>query len=222
MARKRKDTVNDIADNLTIKKCSKNSPYSENAVIICTDTGEVCFGKEYLNTRHWKQMRKDIYCYRNGNCQKCHRHLMFQMSRVHHLNYDNMGNETKDDLMLLCDDCHAEIHGVESRKQKRKRSMIIHEMQIAKDRGELPPKLAEEYEDLDLIDNPEKWFEKKTVTVKATEKQIAFAKQISERVGVDLPKIDTKEAYKEFISENIDSYNHLKEIGYTIENVPRL
>ena len=218
MSRKQKIDI----DDRTVEKHSENSPYSKDIIIVCTDTGEVCSGKEYLNTRHWKQMRKDIYCYRNGNCQKCHRHLMFQMSRVHHLNYDNMGNESKDDLMLLCDDCHAEIHGAESRKQKRKRSMIIHEMRIAKERGELPPELAEEYEELDLIDNPEKWFEKKTVIAKATEKQIAFAKQISERVGKDLPKIDTKEAYQEFISENIDLYNHLKESGYTIENVPRL
>lgn len=185
------------------------NPYSKDKKIVCADTGEVCTGDKYLKSRHWKQVRKDIYCYRNGNCQKCHRHLMFGLSRVHHLNYDNMGSEKKTDLMLLCDECHAEIHGTESRWQKRRREEIIRIIRT-KDPEDIPPSILEGYEDLDLMDNPEKWFESHKVVVKATDKQIAFARTIAEYMHIDLPEKETKEEYSKFISENVGIFNAMK------------
>jgi len=29
---------------------------------------------------------------------------------VHHLTYDNLGRELDDDLIVLCNDCHKQVH----------------------------------------------------------------------------------------------------------------
>lgn len=41
---------------------------------------------------------------------------------------------------------------------------------------------------------------------KATEKQVDFATAIAEMLGIDLPDEDTKDAYTEFIDENIREF----------------
>lgn len=185
------------------------NPYAKDKKIVCIDTGEVCTANKYLSTKHWRQIRKDIYCMRNGNCQNCHKHLLFCAARVHHLNYNSMGKEKKTDLMLLCDECHSEIHGRESKKQKREREYIINAIKRNPD-GELPPEIIEGYENLDLMDNPEKWFARETITEKATEKQITFATSIAETLGLKLPEEPTKEAYSQFISGNIELFNTVR------------
>jgi len=45
------------------------------------------------------------------------------------------------------------------------------------------------------------WYE-----AKATEKQIQFAEAIAEELDLELPEEDTKEAYREFISEWADEF----------------
>lgn len=50
---------------------------------------------------------------------------------------------------------------------------------------------------------------------KPTERQIDFATAISETVGADLPEDFTKEAYSEFIDENIGEFKKIQgEIRY--------
>lgn len=191
---------------------SFNNPYSEDREIKCRDTGEICHGKEYLNTKHWRQLRKDLYCYRNGNCQKCHIHIMFTGARVHHLNYDSMGHEHFSDLMLLCDECHAEIHG---RKSKRYWNTIVRERKRLLEKGEeLTPEIVEAFDDLELRDTPDKYYIKE-IRLKPSEKQKDFATAIAEMLGIDLPEEYTKEAYHDFIDDNIDEFYKVQnEIRY--------
>lgn len=40
-----------------------------------------------------------------------------------------------------------------------------------------------------------------------TEKQIKYAKRIADRLGLDLPKDYTKQAYWNFIKEHVEEYN---------------
>ena len=131
------------------------------------------------------------------------------MSRVHHVNYDHLGNECKKDLMLLCAKCHAEIHGLGGLYITRRR-WYIRQKQIQK-RGEAIPAYAtEELAELETEQDLEWWFEMEKAKIPATEKQIIFAKTISETLNVELPKTNTKDAYRDFISKYVDIYNIAK------------
>lgn len=73
---------------------------------------------EYLKSDQW-----DVVCseYKKNYCQKCDvdnlvicyecEFKTFIPLNLHHLNYDNLGNESKDDVITLCDECHSQIHG---------------------------------------------------------------------------------------------------------------
>ena len=45
--------------------------------------------------------------------------------------------------------------------------------------------------------------------MKATQKQIEYAKDISDALGVDLPKEDSREAYSEFLDMYVGEYKEL-------------
>lgn len=194
---------------LEINHDIKNNPYSDDKEIVCKDTGEVCKGSEYLYTRHWKQKKKDLYCWKNGICQRCHNHVYFGFSRVHHLNYDRMGDERLKDLMLLCEKCHGEIHGLGEINLDRRKWLINNKLR-QKHGERIQPYIIEGYADIEMEDDLEKWFEIEKSKIPATEKQITFAKQISETLNIDLPEINTKDNYRDFISQNIDSFNKAK------------
>ena len=50
---------------------------------------------------------------------------------------------------------------------------------------------------------------------KPTEKQIDFATQIAETLGIDLPEENTKSAFRDFIDDNIDEFYSVQdEIRY--------
>ena len=36
---------------------------------------------------------------------------------MHHLNYDNVGHETADDLICVCARCHMELHGITGKRK---------------------------------------------------------------------------------------------------------
>jgi len=63
---------------------------------------------EYLKSDEWKERRKYIMELIGWVCSKCGE----KATQLHHLNYDNIGNEELDvDVIALCKDCHDEIHG---------------------------------------------------------------------------------------------------------------
>lgn len=84
--------------------------YSEKKRIVCNDTGEICNGKNYLMTKHWKQLRAKVYEYYNGECQRCKSVIPVQLSNVHHRTYKRIGHENITDLILYCKNCHTKIH----------------------------------------------------------------------------------------------------------------
>lgn len=85
-------------------------PYSNRKVIKCVDTGEVCSGDKYLNTKHWKAIRIKAFEYYNGVCQRCGDYMTQNNFTIHHRSYKNLGNEKMTDLVLYCNRCHAIIH----------------------------------------------------------------------------------------------------------------
>jgi len=70
---------------------------------------------EYLQSEHWQKIRAERLKIDDYKCQKCGRPLDLQ---VHHLNYDNLGNEDiYSDLITLCKYCH---HRIEQQKNDYK------------------------------------------------------------------------------------------------------
>ena len=65
--------------------------------------------RAYLQTRHWRIVRKmalHLAHYHCGNCGGA------QRLRVHHLTYENLWHEYSNDVTVLCDDCHNLLHGL--------------------------------------------------------------------------------------------------------------
>ena len=65
--------------------------------------------KRYLRTEHWIEFRNAML-QEKPDCEMCGE----QSTCVHHMNYDNLGDETEDDVMCLCKGCHAEMHEMDS------------------------------------------------------------------------------------------------------------
>ena len=63
---------------------------------------------EYLKTQHWKSIRKYKYKAADYHCQKCR--CVNKKLHVHHLTYESRGNESMNDLIVLCADCHKKEH----------------------------------------------------------------------------------------------------------------
>jgi len=64
--------------------------------------------KEYLQSDHWKAMRKRQLKLGNYKCNLCNSK---DNLNVHHNTYENRGNEKDEDLIVLCQECHAKFHG---------------------------------------------------------------------------------------------------------------
>lgn len=63
--------------------------------------------KSYLNSEHWQKTRENALVNAGFHCEMCgyNRRLT-----VHHLTYKNLGSEKKEDLMVLCWNCHKQLH----------------------------------------------------------------------------------------------------------------
>jgi 5-methylcytosine-specific restriction endonuclease McrA len=76
---------------------------------ITTTYGETCIGYQaYLQSLHWGAIRMRVaHRHRCDFCGDTPRSF-----EVHHKTYDRVGREEMDDLMLVCPQCHEEIHGL--------------------------------------------------------------------------------------------------------------
>ena len=77
----------------------------------------------YLGSRVWYYRRQRLIRERGRRCEECHREpyvltrkaagLPARSSLIlHHLTYERVGNESDEDLRLLCKECHHEAHRV--------------------------------------------------------------------------------------------------------------
>lgn len=65
--------------------------------------------KLYLETEHWKHFRAETLKFAQYKCQLCN--SKDTELNVHHKNYDNVGRETFNDVIVLCKLCHGTHHG---------------------------------------------------------------------------------------------------------------
>lgn len=62
----------------------------------------------YLLTPKWKSLRAKVIDRENGLCQGCRER---RIQHVHHLTYENFGDELLFQLAGLCVECHSKAHG---------------------------------------------------------------------------------------------------------------
>lgn len=64
--------------------------------------------KEYLKSGHWQNFRKRVLKHFDFCCQLCNK-KQAEM-HIHHRSYENKGEESYCDVILLCSECHAKFH----------------------------------------------------------------------------------------------------------------
>ncbi len=93
------------------------------------------FYYKYLRSRKWQRKRRMIIR-KFKTCVLCDSDKRLE---VHHRHYRNLGNETVEDLTLLCHDCHSRYHAYKkslkkthsrtacrtAKKEPKKRGVII-------------------------------------------------------------------------------------------------
>lgn len=70
----------------------------------------------YLQTPHWRRVRKAIHTLRGSKCEKCQG--QGEELNVHHKTYKNVGREMEADLEILCRSCHLKHHAEKREKKK--------------------------------------------------------------------------------------------------------
>lgn len=96
--------------------------------------------RDYLNSAWWKERRelyKETVKQQNGKnvlfCEICRRHSFGVATvpwHVHHLNYEHLGAETDDDLLLVCSPCHNLIHFPESHAARYWRKRFLDRLDV--------------------------------------------------------------------------------------------
>jgi len=66
---------------------------------------------KHMKSRAWKELRDEVLERDEHCCQVCARDK--ERLEMHHVSYDNLFNETVDDLVTLCHGCHRQIHKIQ-------------------------------------------------------------------------------------------------------------
>lgn len=64
--------------------------------------------QQYLKSPEWKTLKSEVLNRDNYTCQSCNTNGI--PLEVHHITYQNFGNENLSDLVSLCRNCHQSIH----------------------------------------------------------------------------------------------------------------
>lgn len=90
--------------------------------------------KEYIKTRHWKRFTKSLTDNPDCTCELCGckrwgnvitrgknkgKRRRLRQFHTHHLNYEHLGEETREDVLTLCAKCHTTCHDVEMLSRSR-------------------------------------------------------------------------------------------------------
>ena len=72
--------------------------------------------REHLKSPEWDAIRKQAMSRDGHLCQDCGRQVA---TEVHHLSYDNVGEESPEELVSLCSECHRNRHPERVRTTRR-------------------------------------------------------------------------------------------------------
>lgn len=62
---------------------------------------------DYIQSPEWKSRKYSFYKKNGRNCAACGSN---KQTLIHHLSYEHLGKEPDGDLVVLCWDCHRELH----------------------------------------------------------------------------------------------------------------
>jgi hypothetical protein len=65
---------------------------------------------DYIHSPKWQRQRDNRMAIDNNECKLCFSKAKLH---VHHITYDNFGNEPMSELITVCKSCHEKIHGHE-------------------------------------------------------------------------------------------------------------
>jgi 5-methylcytosine-specific restriction endonuclease McrA len=82
---------------------------------------------QYLESRWWK-FRRGLKLKDEPKCQNPECKFEYELE-VHHLSYENLGDEKDGDLMVLCVRCHDDLH-YNQRRQESSELMVRQNYQI--------------------------------------------------------------------------------------------
>ncbi len=74
--------------------------------------------KEYISSKEWKYKRQLVIERCHGICEECN---LEKVKHIHHLTYQNFGNEPLKELLGLCVECHKVKHPHKFLKKRKKR-----------------------------------------------------------------------------------------------------
>lgn len=63
--------------------------------------------KKYIRSKEWDVKRLEFKEAYGNKCKVCN---SIDSLHIHHLTYDNLKNETLDDVICLCKSCHFRVH----------------------------------------------------------------------------------------------------------------
>ena len=66
--------------------------------------------EKYLETPHWRFLRRKMLKRAEHKCQRCRAGMV--VLHVHHKTYERRGEERLSDLIVLCEKCHSQEHGL--------------------------------------------------------------------------------------------------------------
>lgn len=65
------------------------------------------YGK-YIHSKQWKVLKECVLEERGNFCECCDKET--DRLDLHHITYDHVGYESREEVLLLCRDCHKDIH----------------------------------------------------------------------------------------------------------------
>ncbi len=69
----------------------------------------------YLQSPEWQARKRAKLSAADYTCEECGYpfvpHRTARQFEVHHKTYERLGNERREDLVVLCSDCHEKAHG---------------------------------------------------------------------------------------------------------------
>jgi len=86
-----------------------NEVYNVETQVFLTSRNYKMVYNNYLKSQEWYILKNLALKYSNYKCSKCGE---TENLNIHHLNYNNIGNEEISDLITVCNSCHKEFHKI--------------------------------------------------------------------------------------------------------------
>ena len=66
----------------------------------------------YIESGKWKRKRKKFIKKAKNTCMTCKEKCLSQDLRIHHKHYKTLGRESYNDIIVMCWECHNDLHNI--------------------------------------------------------------------------------------------------------------